>query len=123
MASIMKVATLIVLSITMAGCSDKPGNSLVEESVIEIFSNDHIAITDVDRVNGYIDGDGDYAVDVKYTAMYKDGYQNVIDRAGAFERMALEIQASMKGKWKKVDTYIEEETIYFIESENGWKLL
>lgn len=123
MKQFVRVSALIFLILTLAGCSNRPSDDLVEDLVKQLYENEYIKITKVERLDGYIDQDGDYAVDVRYTAQFTQSYKEVESKTRGVEKFALGLMSAVTGEWKKGDTYVEEETFYFVESENGWRPL
>ena len=121
--NVMSVLLAFCLFAFLVGCSNSPGDALVEKVVSDVYGSEIVTITDVEHLNGRIDEDGDYELRLRYTAEYEEGYESVKRRASGFEKLAFEMAAAMTGKWREGDTYEETVTIYFVETDDGWKPL
>lgn len=121
MKTLTQLSALLFAALALAGCSNGPSDSLVEE-VLTSKSDDFVAVSDVERVNGYEDGNK-YVVDVNYIMTFKVSYEELYQQSSKFDRMALDMMTMMTGKWEKGDFTEHEESLTFVDSENGWKLL
>ena len=54
---------------------------------------------------------------------FKQGFQELVNQSSGFDRMGLQMMGMMAGEWEKGDSIEKEESLTFVDSENGWKLL
>ena len=89
-----------------------------------------LAVTDVEKRNGYDDGDGRYTLEVDYQLKARDdlgGYTDKIkgnEDLSGMDRFAMIMTLSAlrmeHGNFKKGDTFQRQRVITFRDSENGW---
>mgnify|MGYP001293811196 CR=1 FL=1 len=89
-----------------------------------------LAVTDVEKRNGYDDGDGRYTLEVDYQLKAKEdlsGYTDQIkgqEDLSGMDRFAMIMTLSAlrmeHGNFKKGDTFQRQRVITFRDSENGW---
>lgn len=115
------ISTLLFAVLILAGCSKGPSDSLVEDALVS-KSDDFVTVSNVQRVNGYEDGNK-YVVDVNYIMTFKVSFEELYEQSSKFDRMALDMLTMMTGKWEKGDFTEHEESLTFVDSEYGWKLL
>ena len=117
----LRAAAMLLFAAILAGCSSGPSDSVVED-ILTSQSDSFVSISDVERINGYEEGNK-YVVDVRYIMTFKQGFQELVNQSSGFDRMGLQMMGMMAGEWEKGDSIEKEESLTFVDSENGWKLL
>lgn len=121
MKQVFRAAGAMVFAVVLAGCSGSPSDSVVEEALTS-QSDQFISISQVERLDGYEDG-GKYIVDVRYTMTFEQSFQDLVSQSSGLERAGLQMMSMFTGEWEKGDQVEREESLTFVESEQGWKLL
>lgn len=126
-------AALLVLTVT--ACSDKPGDSKLEQLIQQQFDAQYdelVDISDVKKLNGWSDNDSHYAAEVSYNVEFKQSFKEYMDKQTAkpgnpLEKMASGMAAGMLklqyGDFKAGEQYqVKQQTLTLRKTDNGWVL-
>lgn len=130
----LRTFTALFLATLLAACSRTPDAGDARKALQAELDNGHLsgllAVTDVEKRNGYEDGDGRYTVEVDYQLEAKEdlsGYTDQIkgeEALSGMDRFAMIMTLSAlrmeHGNFKKGDTFQRQRVITFRETEKGW---
>ncbi len=135
----MKRLLIILLLLTVAACSDKPGDREIQNQVLPLLappsSKDIAEIKNLRKTNGYETNDNTYTVDIAYDVVFKVSYadlakktmpktpDNLIEGLQGFitglNLLGLNVSY---GNFKAGDSFLKQDRLTFIKTENGWML-
>ena len=135
MRSFYHALTVTAFALLLAACSRAPGADDAEKALQAELKSSHLqdllAIEDVEKKNGYADGEHRYALEIDYTLRAKQNLSDYMDQIkgdenlSALDRfatiMALSALRIEHGNFKKGDTFHRQRTLTFRETENGWQ--
>ncbi|KZY35253.1 hypothetical protein A3754_08585 [Alcanivorax sp. HI0083] len=127
------VTALLALTL-LSACSRSPDASDAQKALEAEMRNAHLdgllEITDVEKQNGYEDGDGRYTVEVSYNLEAQEDlstYTNQVkgnEDLSGLDRFAMIMALSAlrveHGNFKKGDTFQRQRVIQFRDTEKGW---
>jgi len=130
----LRAFAALFLATLLVACSRTPGAGAARKALGAELDNAHLAgllaVTDVEKRNGYDDGDGRYTLEVDYQLKAKEdlsGYTDQIkgqEDLSGMDRFAMIMTLSAlrmeHGNFKKGDTFQRQRVITFRDSENGW---
>jgi len=120
MSPFSRIAAVVAFAISLTGCSSGPSDSDIEAALTSDNGQSFVEISNIERLNGYADGEHKYVVEVSYTTTFLSSYEEVAAGASGFERMALGMFTLLVGEWDKGDSFEEQQRLVFVDSENGW---
>ncbi|SFM22054.1 hypothetical protein [Marinobacter zhejiangensis] len=123
MARAVKLAGALLAAVLLAGCSDAPSNSDIEDALNALNSESFTEVTDFEKVNGYPEGEHRYVVEVNYEITFTQDLDELITEASGMERMALGMLKMAVGNFEEGDTMEDSTSITFVDTENGWRPL
>ena len=127
------VTALLALTL-LSACSRSPDAGDAQKALEAEMRNAHLdgllEVTDVEKHNGYEDGDGRYTVEVSYSLEAQEdleGYTNQVkgnEELSGLDRFAMIMALSAlrveHGNFKKGDTFQRQRVIHFRDTEKGW---
>jgi len=130
----LRAFAALFLATLLAACSRTPDAGEARKALEAELENAHLsgllAVTDVEKRNGYDDGDGRYTLEVDYQLKAKDDLSGYTDKIkgnedlSGMDRFAMIMTLSAlrmeHGNFKKGDTFQRQRVITFRDSENGW---
>lgn len=122
MSLLIRITAVIAFAISLTGCSSGPSDAEVKAALQAENGQGFIEISDIERINGYENGDNRYVVEVRYTTTFLKSFEEVSSTATGLEKFALGAFTMFVGEWDKGDSFEEQQSLAFIDSENGWIL-
>lgn len=130
----LHIVTALLALTLLSACSRSPDAGDARKALEAEMRNAHLdallEVTDVEKRNGYEDGDGRYTVEVSYTLEARedlDTYTNQIkgsEELSGLDRFAMIMALSAlrveHGNFKKGDTFQRQQVIHFRDTEKGW---
>ncbi|MCG8392361.1 MAG: hypothetical protein MI745_04700 [Pseudomonadales bacterium] len=134
MPSSIRLLPVLLFAVLVAACSRTPDTGDARKALQAELENAHLAellaVTDVEKHNGYEDSDGRYTVEVSYSLEAMDdleGYSNKIkgdETLSGMDRFAMIMTLSAlrmeHGNFKKGDTFQRQRVLTFRDTEKGW---
>ena len=108
--------------LVLAGCSAGPSDSEVNDAVVQELQTPFMEITDIERVNGYEDGDKRYVVDASYVITFTESLSSLMETADEAERIMIGLFAFTIGEFEAGDRYEMQREFSFAETEQGWQI-
>ena len=130
----LRAFAALFLATLLVACSRTPDAGDARNALEAELDNAHLAgllaVTDVEKRNGYDDGDGRYTLEVDYQLKAKEdlsGYTDQIkgqEDLSGMDRFALIMALSALrveyGNFDKGDTFDEKRVLTFRDTEQGW---
>jgi len=130
----LRFITVLLAVALLSACSQSPGTGDAQKALEAEMRNAHLdgllAITNVEKLNGYEDGEGIYTVEVSYSLEAEEDlgtYTNQVkgsEELSGLDRFAMIMALSAlrveHGNFKKGDTFQRQRVIRFRDTEKGW---
>lgn len=130
----LRFITMLLAVALLSACSQSPGTGDAQKALEAEMRNAHLdgllAITNVEKLNGYEDGEGIYTVEVSYSLEAEEDlgtYTNQVkgsEELSGLDRFAMIMALSAlrveHGNFKKGDTFQRQRVIRFRDTEKGW---
>ncbi|MEQ3683338.1 hypothetical protein [Alcanivorax sp.] len=130
----LRFITMLLAVALLSACSQSPGTGDAQKALEAEMRNAHLdgllAITNVEKLNGYEDGEGIYTVEVSYSLEAEEDlgtYTNQVkgsEELSGLDRFAMIMALSAlrveHGNFKKGDTFQRQRVIQFRDTEKGW---
>ncbi len=130
----LRFITVLLAVALLSACSQSPGTGDAQKALEAEMRNAHLdgllAITNVEKLNDYEDGEGIYTVEVSYSLEAEEDlgtYTNQVkgsEELSGLDRFAMIMALSAlrveHGNFKKGDTFQRQRVIRFRDTEKGW---
>lgn len=119
----LRIAIIFIVVGFISGCSGSaPSDAEVSKAVIDALEAQFMEITEIERKNGYADGDNRYIVDVSYLVTFKQSLQALMEDGSKADRLAGGFLMFVVGDFKAGDSYEMERELTFVDTEKGWQV-
>jgi hypothetical protein len=130
----LRFITVLLAVALLSACSRAPGAGDAQKALEAEMRNAHLdgllAITNVEKLNGYEDGEGVYTIEVSYSLEAEEDMSTYTSQVKGNEElsgldrfamiMALSALRVEHGNFKKGDTFQRQRVIQFRDTEKGW---
>jgi hypothetical protein len=130
----LRFITVLLAVALLSACSRAPGAGDAQKALEAEMRNAHLdgllAITNVEKLNGYEDGEGVYTIEVSYSLEAEEDLSTYTSQVKGNEVlsgldrfamiMALSALRVEHGNFKKGDTFQRQRVIQFRDTEKGW---
>lgn len=130
----LRFITVLLAVALLSACSRAPGAGDAQKALEAEMRNAHLdgllAITNVEKLNGYEDGKGVYTIEVSYSLEAEEDLSTYTSQVKGNEElsgldrfamiMALSALRVEHGNFKKGDTFQRQRVIQFRDTEKGW---
>lgn len=130
----LRFITVLLAVALLSACGRAPGAGDAQKALEAEMRNAHLdgllAITNVEKLNGYEDGEGVYTIEVSYSLEAEEDLSTYTSQVKGNEElsgldrfamiMALSALRVEHGNFKKGDTFQRQRVIQFRDTEKGW---